>query len=465
MTTTQQSNLTGSAVFHRRPGAAFPVFVKGEGCKLFAKNGRQYLDLSSGLAWSVSLGQGRADLAEVLASQARQLTCLHNGWASTDQQEEFAARLATRAPGGLNRAMFTSGGSETNELAMRITRQFHLARGEASRWKIISLEHSYHGATVGALSMTGTIHVNDIVTTDYDPYLIKFPKIPAPSRYRGPFANLEPGEAGRKAADTLAARIELEGPETVAAFIVEPVMGHGMTVVPPGYLKRVREICDQYGILLILDEVMTGAGRTGTFLCSEQFEVEPDLTTMAKSISGGYAPLGAALLHDRVAKAIAKAGRTLDAVHTFSGHPVSCAIGLKVLEILEKEHLIDQVRDRGELFFRQLHEKLGYLSCFGDVRGLGLAIAIEYVADRDQRKAYPAKANVSQSIWEGMLERGFLLPTCRYIDSDLLGDFSVFCPAFVISERQITDTVDALRDTIEQLMPGWEERGASSEER
>ena len=143
MTTIQESNVTGSAVFHRRPGAAFPVFVKGEGCNLFDGNGRQYLDLSSGLAWSVSLGQGRADLAEVLASQARQLTCLHNGWASTDQQEEFATRLAARAPGGLNRAMFTSGGSETNELALRITRQFHLARGEPSRWKIISLEHSY----------------------------------------------------------------------------------------------------------------------------------------------------------------------------------------------------------------------------------------------------------------------------------------------------------------------------------
>ena len=454
--TINQHTAIRSAVFHRHPGASFPMFVKGEGCNFFDENGRKYLDLSSGLAWSASLGQGRADLAEVLASQARQLTYLHNSWASTDRQEEFATRLTARAPGRLNRVMFTSGGSETVELAMRITRQFQLARGESSRWKIISLEHSYHGATLGALSMTGTINVNEFVTTDYDPYLVKFPRVPAPSMYRGPFSGLDPAEAGRKAADTLAEQIEREGPETVAAFIVEPVMGNGaITVMPPGYLKRVREICDEHGILLILDEVMTGAGRTGTFLCSEQFEVEPDLTTMAKSLSSGYAPLGAVLLHDRVAEAIVEGGRTLDHVHTFSGHPISCAIGLKVLEILEKEKLIDQVRSRGEFFFRQLHEKLGHLSCFGDLRGLGLAIGIEYVADRDQRKAYPAKANISQSIWEGMLERGFLLPTCRYIDSDLIGDFSVFCPPFVISEQQISDTVDALRDTIEQLMPGW----------
>ena len=304
--------------------------------------------------------------------------------------------------------------------------------------------------------MTGVIHVNRFVTTDYDPYLVEFPRIPAPSQYRGPFAGLEPTEAGRKAAATLVERIEREGPETVAAFILEPVMGNaGMIVVPPGYLKRIREICDEYGILLILDEVMTGAGRTGTFLCSEQFGVEPDLTTMAKSISGGYFPLGVVLLHDRVADALVAARRPLDHVHTFSGHPVACAVGLKVLEILEREDLIEQVRLRGEFVRHQLHEQLGDLPCFGDVRGLGLAIALEYVADREGRRAYPAQANVSQSIWDGMLERGFILPTDRYLDSDLLGDFSVFCPPFVITEQQIVETVAALRETVEQLLPAW----------
>ena len=323
MTMSKLSDPADSAVFHRRPGETFPIFVEGEGCCYIDEQGKQFLDLSSGLAWSSTLGQGRSEIAEVLAGQAKRLSYLHNGWPSTIPQEEFATRLTARAPGGLNRAMFVSGGSEANELALRITRQYHLARGEPGRWKIISLEHSYHGATVGALSMTGVIHVNRFVTTDYDPYLIKFPLIPAPSQYRGPFAGLEPAEAGRKAADALVECIEREGPETVAAFILEPVMGNaGMTVAPPGYLKRIREICDEYGILLILDEVMTGAGRTGTFLCSEQFDVVPDLTTMAKGISGGYFPLGVVLLHDRVADTIVKGGRALDHVHTFSGHPV-----------------------------------------------------------------------------------------------------------------------------------------------
>ena len=448
---------TSSAVFHRRPGETFPIFVRGEGCYLYDENGRQYLDLSSGTAWSSSLGLGRADLADVLAAQARQLAYVHNGWASTRPQEEFAACLVKQAPESINRAMFVSGGSEANELALRITRQFHLSEDRRERWKIISLEHSYHGATIGALSMTGVVHVNRFVTTDYDPYLIDFPKIPAPSLYRGPFAELDPEQAGQVAAEHLVSQIELEGPETVAAFIVEPVMGNaGMTVCPPGYLRRIREICDQYGILLILDEIMTGAGRTGTFLCCEQFGIEPDLITMGKSISGGHFPLGVVLIHDRVATSLVKDKRPLDHVHTFSGHPVACAVGLKVLEILESDNLVHQVRVRGEFMRRQLRERLADLSCFGEVRGLGLALALEYVADRDTRQAYPAQADVSRSLWAGMLERGYILPTDRYLDSDLLGDFSVFCPAFIITEQQIIETIDALRDTIEHLIPAWD---------
>ena len=451
-----QPERTVSSVFHRRPGDEYPVFVRGEGSYLWDDQGKRYLDCSSGMAWSASLGQGRPDIAETLADQAGQLTYIHNAWASTDRQEEFAARLTSLAPEGVNRAMFTSGGSESNELGLRIARQFHLSGGDPSRWKVITLEHSYHGATVGALSMTGKINVNEMVTTDYEPYLIKFPRIPAPFQYRGQFSRLEPAEAGLRAAEMLADRIEAEGPETVAAFNVEPVMGNaGMIVAPPGYLQRIREICDQYGVLFILDEVMTGAGRTGTFLCSEQFDVVPDLIMMAKSLSGGYAGLGAVLVHDRVADAIMAAGRQLDHVHTYSGHPISCAVGLKVLDILEDEGLIEQSRERGEYLRNLLYERLGDLPCFGDVRGLGLANALEYVADRETRAAYPQESNVGLSIWEGMLERGFIVPTYRYLGSDLLGDFSLICPPFVIAEAEIEEAVSALRATIEEQMPAW----------
>ena len=446
----------GSAVFHRRPGDDYPVFVHGEGCQLWDSTGKRYLDLSSGMAWAASLGQGRQEIADVMATQAATLTYLHNAWASTDRQEEYATRLTALAPAGITRAMFTSGGSESNELAIRIVRQYQLAVGQPDRWKIISLEHSYHGASVGALSLTGAISVNEMMATDYDPYLIPFPRVPAPITYRGPFANLAPGEAARAAAAAVEAGIVAAGPTTVAALILEPIMGNGaMTVMPDGYVALVREICDRYGLLLIVDEVMTGAGRTGRFLRSEALGVVPDLIIMAKAISGGYAPLGAVLLHERVTEAIRQAGRRMDHVHTHSGHPVSCAVGLAVLDILEREALVAQAGNRGAFLRAELERQLGDHPAIGDVRGVGLANAVEFVADRGSRRAFPASSGVAASIWEGMLERGYIMPARRYQDSDVIGDYALLAPAFVISEDEIREGVAALKDTIEVASRRW----------
>jgi adenosylmethionine-8-amino-7-oxononanoate aminotransferase len=445
-----------SAVFHRRPGEQYPVFVRGDGCQLWDDRGRRYLDLSSGMAWAASLGQGRQDIAGVMARQAGTLTYLHNAWASTDRQEEYAARLIAMAPAGVDRVMFTSGGSESNELAIRIVRQYQLAVGQPDRWKIVSLQHSYHGASVGALSLTGSISVNEMMATDYDPYLIRFPRVPAPITYRGPYAHLSPADAARAAAADMEAGIVAADPSTVAAFIVEPVMGNGaMTVLPDGYLQLVREICDRHAILLIVDEVMTGAGRTGTFLRVEALGVTPDLLIMAKAISGGYAPLGAVLLHQRVSGAITAAGRRMDHVHTHSGHPVSCAVGIEVLDILQREGLVAQAGRRGRFLRAELDRQLGGHPAIGEVRGVGLANAIEYVADRDSRQAFPASSDVAGSIWRGMLERGYLLPSRRYQDSDVIGDYSLLAPAFVISEAEIQEGVSALRDTIDAVSGNW----------
>jgi hypothetical protein len=453
--TTPTPSRPASAVFHRRPGEPYPVFVRGEGCEMWDDTGKRYLDLSSGMAWAASVGQGRADMTRALAEQAGRLTYIHNAWASTDRQEELAHRLVALAPEGITRAMFTSGGSESNELAMRIARQYYLSGGERGRWKVISLEHSYHGATVGALSMTGRVNVNEMVTTDYAPYLIPFPKVPAYGTYRGPLAGLSEEDAARTAAGWLRERIESEGPETVSAFIVEPVLGEGMIVAPDGYLAAVREVCDRYGVLMIADEVMTGAGRTGAFLRVGALGVVPDLIVMAKALSGGYAPLGAVLIHQRVAERLIEAGRRLDHVHTFSGQPISCAAGLAVLDILEREGLIDQARARGEYLRAALRDRLGDLACVGEIRGVGLADGLEYVRDRDTREPFPEQAGVARAIWEGMLERGFILPSLRYLPGDLVGDFSILAPPFVISEAQIDAAVDALRDTIEASASHW----------
>ena len=437
-----------SAVFHRRPREPYPVFVRGDGCEMWDAAGKHYLDLSSGMAWAASLGQGRSDIAAVMAAQAGRLTYIHNAWASTDRQEELASRLADLAPDGITRAMFTSGGSESNELAMRVCRQYHLARGDSSRWKIVSLNHSYHGATVGALSMTGRVNVNEMATTDYAPYLIPFPKVEPPITYRGELADLSTTAAAEIAAGWLAERIEAEGPETVSAFIVEPILGAGMIPLPDGYLEAVRAVCDRYGVLLIVDEVMTGSGRTGTFLRVEASGVVPDLVILAKALSGGYAALGAVLIHERVADAVVAAGRHLDHVHTYSGHPVAAAVGIAVLDILEREGLVTQARSRGEYLRAAVERELDALGVIGEVRGAGLASGVEYVQDQGTREAFPASFGLGKAIWEGMLERGFILPSLHYQGSDLIGDFSYLTPAFVISEPQIDAAAAALRDTV-----------------
>jgi len=416
-------------------------------------SGKRYLDLSSGMAWAASLGQGRMDIARIMGEQAGRLTYIHNAWASTDRQEELAWRITELAPDGITRAMFTSGGSESNELALRICRQYHLSRGDSRRWKIVSTRHSYHGATVGALSMTGRVNVNEMVTTDYADYLIDFPKVDPVITYRGPLADLSPEEAARVAAGWLADVIEAEGPDTVSAFIVEPILGAGMIVPPDRYLQAIREVCDRYGVLFIADEVMTGAGRTGSFLRVGALGVTPDLVIMAKAISGGYAPLGAVLIHERVAEALVGAGRRLDHVHTYSGHPVSCAVGVAVLDILEREGLIEQARSRGEYLRAAVTQALTGLGVLGEVRGVGLANGVEYVRDPETREAYPESAGLARAIWDGMLERGYILPSLRYQGSDLIGDYSYLTPAFVISEAQIDEAVAALRDTIEAARP------------
>lgn len=454
MTISTEARATGapSAVFHRRPGDPYPVFVRGEGCEIWDSTGKRYLDLSSGMAWAASLGQGRSDIGRVMAEQAGRLTYIHNAWASTDRQEEYASRLTALAPEGITRAMFTSGGSESNELAMRVCRQYHLSRGDRGRWKVISLKHSYHGATVGALSMTGRVNVNEMVTTDYADYLIDFPKVEPPITYRGPLADLSDEEAGDTAAGWLAERIEAVGPETVSAFIVEPILGAGMVVPPDRYLHAVREVCDRYGVLFIADEVMTGSGRTGAFLRVAELGVTPDLVILAKAISGGYAPLGAVLIHDRVAEALIEGGRRLDHVHTHSGHPISCAVGIAVLDILEREGLVDQAKIRGAYLRSAVAGALGDLDVVGEVRGAGLANGVEYVRDPATREAFPDSAGFARGVWEGMLERGYIIPSLHYQGSELIGDFSYLTPAFVIGEAQIDEAAAALRDTVQAVL-------------
>lgn len=427
------------------------MIVRAEGFHLWDSSGKKYLDLSSGISATAGIGQGRPEIAEAMAAQARTLSFVHNSRVTNDRQEELAALLAGLAPEGVGKVMFTSGGSEANELSMRIARQYHLARGEWERTRIVALAPSYHGATVGALSMTGRWDVN----RSYDPHLMHTVKVTAPVNFRGPFAGLEGEALAERAAAAVDAAIEAAGPHTVSALMAEPISpAAGMMVPPASYWRKVRDICDRHGVLLITDEIVTGAGRTGEFLAMEHFGVTPDLSNLAKGLSGGYAPLGATLVRDEIVDEIAVQSRRMAEVHTFSGAPISCATGLAVLEVIRREGLVEQAAKRGAFLRSLLEDQVRHLPVVGGIRGIGLMQMVEYVRSGESREKFPAESEVAATLTSAMYERGVILNTLGS-QSALVGDCTVFFPALTIGESDLERGVGALRDALEDLHGEW----------
>ena len=442
-----------SAVFYRSPGDEYPLFVRAQGCRLWDDAGCELVDLTSGVSGAAIIGQGRPDIARALAEQVRRISYMHTVAGTTLPQEQLARRLAGLAPEGVDRVMFASGGSEANEIALRIARQYHLARGEPERWKVVSLAPGYHGATAGALSMTGRWDVN----RSYEPYLFRGArKVTAPVTYRGPYRGLSEEEAAVRAADALDAAIEGEGPHTVSAFIAEPIaLSTGMAVPPGGYWRRVREVCDRHGVLFISDEVITGMWRTGPFLALDRAGVTADLTTLAKGLGGGYAPLGAVLIRGSTADAVAAEHRRMAEVHTYSGSAQSCAAGLAVLDAIEAEGMVEQAEKKGRMLSGLLSEQIGGLPWAGEVRGRGLCRGIELVSDRDARTPFPPSSGVSRSLPDAMRRRGFLARAMRH-GSALVGDAVTLTPALTIEADDLERGVAALRASILELGPVWE---------
>ena len=443
---------TESAVFYRSPDDQYPLFVRAKGCRLWDDTGHELVDLTSGVSGAAIIGQGREDIARAMAEQVRSLSYMHTVAGTNLPQERLARRLADLAPEGVDRVMFSSGGSEANEIALRIARQYHLARGEPSRWKVVSLAPSYHGATAGALSMTGRWDIN----RSYQPYLFRTVKVPAPVTYRGHYRGLAGEEVARRAAEALDAAIESEGPESVSAFIAEPIaLSTGMAVPPDGYWRRVREVCDRYGVLFISDEVITGMWRTGPFLALEHGEVVADIITLAKGLGAGYAPLGATLIRGSVAGAIAADRRRMAEVHTYSGSAQSCAVGLAVLDIIEAEGLVVKAEKKGELLSLLLAEQIADLPWVGDVRGRGLCRGIELVADRAARTPLPPESEVAGLFPDAMWRRGFLARAMHH-GSALVGDVVTLTPALTIEAGELERGVAALRSSILEISPLWE---------
>ncbi len=368
-----------------------PIITRGEGCYVYDEHGNRYLDGLSAL-FCVNIGHGRADLVQAGADQAKELGFFTNWSYAHPPAIELAARVASLAPGDLNRVFFTSGGSEAVESALKLARQYHKVTGHPNKTKLIAREIAYHGTSMGALSATGITSLRE----PFEPLTPGGCHVPNTNTFRLPH-----GLTASQLADTVAARIEFEGPDTVAAVIMEPVQNAGGCFVPPeGYWKRVREICDLYNVLLISDEVICAWGRLGEWFGAQRYDYVPDMITTAKGLTSAYAPMGAVIASDRVAEPFMEGNHSFTHGFTFAGHPVCAAIALANLDAMENEGVLENVR-RHEGAFRQMLDGLRDIPIVGDVRGTGYFHAIELVKDQDTDEQFSDEESE-------VLLRGFL---------------------------------------------------------
>ncbi|WP_179137345.1 aminotransferase family protein [Candidatus Entotheonella palauensis] len=381
------------------------ILVEGRGCRVTDAQGRTYLDALSG-QWLVNVGHGREEIAEAMARQAKALAYGNASRAATLPAIQLAAVLAHLTPGDLSTVFFSSGGSEAVESALKIARQYHALRGEPERYKVIARRGSYHGATYGAMSASGS---RSGVDSYFGPLLSGTLSVSAPYCYRCDYRKTYP-ECDVYCVDAIEDLLRYESPNTVAAVIAEPISAACGIVVPPvEYLPRLREICDRHGVLLILDEVITGFGRTGKMFASEHWGVVPDIMTLAKGLSSGYAPIAATVCRQPIADVFGGAnGKAIGHLLTFGGQPVACAAALANLEILQRENLVGNAEQQGAYLLSRLHDLASRHPSVGDVRGLGLLCALELVADRRTQQPFPVDGPEINYLLKTLAELGVL---------------------------------------------------------
>jgi adenosylmethionine-8-amino-7-oxononanoate aminotransferase len=381
------------------------LLVAGHGCMVVDAQGREYLDALSGL-WLVNVGHGRATIAEAMANQAKTLAYASASRAVTVPAVQLATLLAQLTPGDLSTVLFSSGGSEAVESALKITRQYHALRGEPERYKIVARRGSYHGATYGAMSISGAPRSVDPY---YSPLVPGALTVSAPYCYRCDYRKTYPA-CDVYCVEAIEDMIKFEGPHTVAAVIAEPISAAcGVVVPPPEYLPRLREICDRHGVLLILDEIITGFGRTGKMFAAEHWDVVPDIMAVAKGLSSGYAPIAATICRQHIAQQFSGAqGKPLAHLLTFGGQAVACAAALANLEILQQEHLVENAACQGRYLLNQLQQLAMHHPVIGDVRGLGLLCALELVTNRTTREPFPADGPDMIRLLDILAELGML---------------------------------------------------------
>lgn len=436
-----------SHVFHRSLRHDYPLAVRGEGPFIYDDTGKRYIDGSGGAAVSC-LGHNHPAVVSAIKAQLDKLPYVSNSFFTTEPMEQLADTLIANAPDGMEKVWFVSSGSEATEAAVKMARQYFLEKGEPQRRHVIARRQSYHGNTLGALSVSG----NFARRAPYEPYMLDVTHHIAPCyAYRDKRDDESEEAYGRRVADELETAIKKLGPETVAAFVAEPVVGATAGALPavPGYFKRIREICDRHGVLLILDEVMCGMGRTGTLYACEQEGIAPDLLTMAKGLGGGYQAIGAVLVNDKVIEPFAKGSGYFQHGHTYMGHTVACAGALAVQKVIKEEGLLANVRRLGGLLETKLHDRFGNHHHVGDIRGRGLFRCIELVKDRASKQTFDPKHKLNQEVNREMLARGLVLyPMGGTIDGKN-GDHIILAPPYNLEDPLLDEIVDKLGQSVD----------------
>jgi adenosylmethionine-8-amino-7-oxononanoate aminotransferase len=425
----------------------YPVVVRAEGVWLEDAAGKRYLDAMSGGSMAATLGYGRTDLLEAAREQALQVAYVHNERLTSPAQERLAAELVELAPEGFSRVHFVTGGAEANEAALRLARSYHVERGEAGRWRVISAAQAYHGPTIGTLALTG----RPGLYRPLEPYLPDFLHIP-PATHR-----LDPN--GEGALEALDRALEEAGPETVSAFYCEPISGAALPAFKPPdrFWAGLAERREQHGFLICFDEIVTGMGRTGSWFAADELPFVPDVIATAKGLGAGYAAIGATLCRGHVYDAVANGSRSFSLGHTWNGAPLSCAVGLAVIDALRREHLVERVRERGRRLRDELEEALRDVPLVREVRGHGFLLGVEYADPRDRESFLPPELGVAGRIDSTALEHGLVVLSTQPTRDGYAGDQSLFAPALTASNEELTEMVERFATVAQEVWAEVEE--------
>jgi adenosylmethionine-8-amino-7-oxononanoate aminotransferase len=433
-------------ILHRQIKGELPVAASGHGVYIRDTNGRDYIDASGGAAVSC-LGHDHADVKAAIREQLDKLPYAHTSFFTTQVAEDLADKLIADAPKGLNHVYFVSGGSEAVEAALKMARQYFYERREKQRRYFIARRQSYHGNTIGALSTGGNLGRREM----FAPILIETHHIEPCFAYRNKRADESLEQYGLRAADALEDKIKELGAANVIAFVAETVVGAtaGAVAPAPGYFKRIREICDRNGILLILDEVMSGMGRTGTLHACEQEGIAPDLMTIAKGLGAGYQPIGATLLSQRIFDSFKNGSGFFQHGHTYIGHPLACAAALAVQNVIQRDRLLDNVKEMGARLTRRLSERFGNHPFVGDIRGRGLFQAVEIVADRSSKTPLDPARKTHARIKKEAMARGLLVYPAGGTADGVAGDHVLIAPPFISDAAIIDQIAERLGDSVD----------------